>query len=136
MSLLDTQSNDIFDLIMNPLSWDKNFYKFTRDEKDMYPYSVQNNKDGSITIVHNVVGLNKKDVKLTTTIEEGNGYILISGETKDEITGKIYKVNSRFSCNKAYDLNNINSQMRNGLLYITIGAKKVKTPSVRTVEIN
>ena len=136
MSLLDTQSNDIFDLIMNPLSWDKNFYKFTRDEKDMYPYSVQNNKDGSITIVHNVVWLDKKDVKLTTTIEEGNGYILISGETKDEITGKIYKVNSRFSCNKAYDLNNINSQMRNGLLYITIGAKKVKTPSVRTVEIN
>ena len=53
---------------INPLNWEKDFYKFTRDEKDMYPYSINKNKDGSITIVHNIVGLDKKDLKLSTSV--------------------------------------------------------------------
>ena len=123
--MLNEKSNDIFDYFMNPFDWDKNFYKFTRDEKDMYPYSVNHGKDNSITIVHNVVGLDKKDLKLSTKIAEGKGWIIIEGQTKDEVTGKTYSINSKFSCDlNTCDLNNITSSMKNGLLYITIAAKK------------
>lgn len=110
---------------INPLNWEKDFYKFTRDEKDMYPYSINKNKDGSVTIVHNVVGLDKKDLKLSTKVINDKTYIIIEGQTKDEITGKTYSVNSKFSYDMTqYDLNNIKSTMKNGLLYITISAKK------------
>ena len=123
--MLNKKSNDLFDLLMNPFDWDKSFYKFTRDEKDMYPYTVNQGKDGSITIVHNVVGLDKKDLKLSTKVVDGKGLILIEGQTEDEITGKTYSINSKFSCDlNQCDLNNISSSMKNGLLYITIAAKK------------
>ena len=115
MSLLDKKSDDIFDLILNPFNWDKNFYKFTRDEKDMYPYTVNQGKDGSITIVHNVVGLDKKDLKLSTKVVDGQGWIIIEGQTKDEITGKEYSINSKFSCDlNQCDLDKITSSMKNG----------------------
>ena len=110
---LNNKSNDLLDFIMNPCDWDKNFYKFTRDEKDMYPYSVNKNEDGSITIVHNVVGLDKKDLKLSTNIVDGKGWIIIEGQTKDEITGKTYSINSKFTCDlNTCDLNKINSTMK------------------------
>lgn len=128
---------DIFDWAMNPFDWDKDFYKFMRDEKDMHPYSVIKNKDGSITIVHNVLGLDKKDLKLSTKEINGKNYILIEGKTKDEITGKIYSINSKFNCDiDRCDLNNIKSTMKNGLLYITIAAKEVKEPETKWIEIN
>src|SRR5699024_4023334 len=79
MSLKNTKNNDIydmFDFLVN-FDWDKNFYKFTRDEKDMYPYSVNENEDNSVTIVHNVLGLNKEDLKLSTKIADGKGWIII-----------------------------------------------------------
>ena len=83
LMLSNNRNNDLFDWFFN---WDKDFYKFTRDEKDMYPYSVVENENGSITIVHNVVGLDKKDLKLSTNIIDGKGYIIIEGHTKDELT--------------------------------------------------
>lgn len=136
MSLFLGSPNDIFDWAMNPFDWDKNFYKFNRDEKDMHPYSINQGKDGAITIVHNVVGLDKKDLKLSTKEINGTTYILIEGKTKDEITGKVYSINSKFSCdvNKC-DLSNIKSTMKNGLLYITIAAKEVKEPETKWIEI-
>ena len=136
--LLNNKSNDIFDYIINPFDWDKNFYKFTRDEKDMYPYSVNYNKDNSITIVHNVVGLDKKDLKLSTKIADGKGWIIIEGQTKDEITGKTYSINSKFTCDlKTCDLNNITSLMKNGLLYITIAAQEKKADiKTNIIQIN
>lgn len=135
--MLDKKSNDIFDLLMNPFDWDKNFYKFTRDEKDMYPYSVNHGKDGSITIVHNVVGLDKKDLKLSTKIVDGKGWIIIEGQTEDEVTGKKYSINSKFSCDlNQCDLNKITSSMKNGLLYINIAAKKKADIKTKFIEIN
>jgi len=117
----------IFDDLFNLLDWDKSFYKFNREEKDMHPYSIINNKDGSITIVHNVLGLDKKDIKLVAKEINGKGYILISGKTEDKITGKIYTINSKFNCDiKNCDLNNITSNMKNGLLYINIKLKEDK----------
>lgn len=137
MSLKNTKNNDIYDIFdfLVDFDWDKNFYKFTRDEKDMYPYSVNKNEDNSVTIVHNVLGLNKEDLKLSTKIADGKGWIIIEGETKDDITGKTYSINSKFNCDLKYcDLNKISSSMKNGLLYITIAPKK--NDSVKTKFIN
>ena len=134
MSLL----NDInlLDWAIDPFYWDKGFYKFNREEKDMHPYSINNNKDGSMTIVHNVLGLDKKDLKVSVQVINGRHYILIEGKTKDEITGKTYSINSKFSCDEhSCDLDSIKSTMKNGLLYITIASKKAELPQTKTIEI-
>jgi len=118
---------DFLDDIFSPFIWDKNFYNFTREEKDMHPYSVICHEDGSVTIVHNVLGLNKEDIKLVAKEMHGKGYILIAGKTVDEITKKTYSINSRFECNvQRCDLDKITSNMKNGLLYINIEAKENK----------
>ena len=69
-----------FDLdnLFNSFDWDRKNYKFSRDEKDMHPYSVINNKKETI-IVHNVLGVDKKDLKISLNKENGNTYILIEG---------------------------------------------------------
>jgi len=134
MSLLN--EINLLDWAIDPFDWDKGFYKFMRDEKDMHPYSINQNKDGSLTIVHNVVGLDKKDLKLSTKTINGKGYILIEGKTKDEITGKIYSINSKFSCDTTQcNLNDIKSSMKNGLLYIIIAAKQIEQPDTKMIEI-
>ena len=57
--------DNFFDLILDgPFTWDKNAYRFNRTEKDMHPYSVVNGKE-TLVIVHNVLGVDKKDLKLT-----------------------------------------------------------------------
>ena len=137
---INNESNDLFDYFMNNgFNWDKNFYKFTRDEKDMCPYTI-NKKNGSVIIVHNVVGLDKKDLKLSIRTEENKtwGFIIIEGETQDEITGKKYSVNSRLSVDlNSLDLNKVTSTMKNGLLYITIEAKKKTIENkVRNIQID
>lgn len=116
------------DLLNNPFDFDKSFYKFNRDEKDMYPYTIQNNKEKKIiTITHNVLGLNKEDIKLARKVEKGVSYIVISGSTIDDVTGKTYTVDSRFSVDAdVLDLDKATSTAKNGLLYIKIPYKKVE----------
>ena len=95
----------LLDWPINPFDWDKDFYKFMRYEKDMHPYSVIKNKDGSITIVHNVLGLDKKEQiqlydlvcdchktkKIPADIEE---FIIGNDEAKEKIRKIIYENNS------------------------------------------
>lgn len=128
---------DIFDLFLNtPFDWDKKSYKFNRDEKDMHPYSIINHEDKSI-IVHNIVGINKKDLKIRLEKEAGNAFIVIEGRTKDEITNKVYSVSSRFAIDYTQlDIKKATSTMNNGLLYITIPFLVIdNTNSVETIEI-
>lgn len=128
---------DIFDLFLNtPFDWDKKSYKFNRDEKDMHPYSIINHEDKSI-IVHNIVGINKKDLKIRLEKEAGNAFIVIEGRTKDEITNKVYSVSSRFAIDYTQlDIKKATSTMNNGLLYITIPFLAIdNTNSVETIEI-
>jgi len=100
----------------------------------MHPYSFITNPDNSMTIVHNVLGLDKKDIKLVVKEVNDKGYILISGETKDEITKKVYSINSKFDFSpRDYNLDNVTSTMKNGLLYITIGGKKEKPTSKENI---
>jgi HSP20 family molecular chaperone IbpA len=126
--------NDFFNLILeDPFTWDKNFYKFNRTEKDMHPYSVVDGKE-SIVIVHNVLGISKKDLKLSVK-REGKTYLSIEGKTKDIITTKEYSVSSRFELDTdQLDLTKVSSQLSNGLLYITIAKKKVE-PQLKSINI-
>jgi HSP20 family molecular chaperone IbpA len=113
--------NDLFDLF----DWDKKNYKFNRNEKDMHPYSIYNKED-KVIIVHNVLGLNKKDLKLTIN-SEGNSYqIHIEGKTKDKVSGTEYSINSKFAVDPStLKLDSIAAAMENGLLYITIQKKDI-----------
>lgn len=114
--------------LFNPFDFDKSFYKFNRDEKDMYPYTIQNDKEKKIiTITHNVLGLNKEDIKLARKVEKGVSYIVISGSTVDDVTGKTYTIDSRFSVDAdVLDLGKATSTAKNGLLYIKIPYKEIE----------
>lgn len=115
---------DLIHSFFEPFNWDKNLYKFTREEKDMNPYSISTSETHT-TIVHNVVGLNKEDLKLTRKSEDGVVFLVIEGETKDKITGKKYSVYSRFALDESQlETKDITSTMQNGLLYISIPLKQ------------
>lgn len=118
--------SELIDFLFEPFDWDKKSYKFNREEKDMHPYSIIKN-DKETIITHNVLGINKEDLKLTRKNENGDSYIVIEGKTKDELTNKEYSVSSRFALDESQlDLSGIKSSVKNGLLYIVIPNKKDK----------
>lgn len=122
-----------FDDLFSPLllDWDKKNYKFNREEKDMHPYSIKNTEKETI-ITHNILGIDKKDLKVSREAENGVSYIVISGKTKDNITGKEYSVNSRFALDeKQLDFAKINVTAKNGLLYITIPTKRIENKKTK-----
>lgn len=112
--------SDLLDLMFNPFSWDKKSYMFSREEKDMNPYSIKR-EENQVIIVHNVLGITKEDLKLSRKVENYDNFIVIEGETIDEITGKKYSISSRFMIDtNELDMARVKSTMKNGLLYITI----------------
>lgn len=113
------------------LDFDKEFYRFTRNLKDMYPYEIIR-KDNQATIIHNVVGLSKDDIKISLEKEGKIDYLVISGEKKNEITNKIYKVDSRFTINvDEITEEGIEWEVKDGLLYVYITFKKPEKPSIK-----
>lgn len=127
--MLDFDNLFNFDDLFNSFDWDKKNYRFNRDEKDMHPYSIIN-KETEVIIVHNILGINKKDLKISLTKEDGSTYILIEGETRDELTEKKYSINSRFLINAdKLDIKNVTSTTKDGLLYITIPLKSEEEAS-------
>lgn len=123
------------DELFNSFDWDRKNYKFNRDEKDMHPYSIINNKKETI-IVHNVLGVDKKDLKISLNKECGNTYISIEGKSIDEITKKEYSISSRFAIDIAQlDVKNITSTIKNGLLYIMIPLKPEEKSENIKIEI-
>lgn len=118
-------SISVYDLLVDPFIWDKEFYKFDRKEKDMYPYSIKyDKKEGKAILSHNILGIDKKDLSIAIKPEKGVNYLVISGKTQDEITGKEYSINSRFHISEDYDTDKIEAEAKNGLVYITIPFKK------------
>ena len=116
--------NELIDLFFPSFDWDKKSYKFNREEKDMHPYSVKNNEK-EVLITHNILGIDKKDLKITNESENGTTFILIKGKTKDSISGKEYSIDSRFALDETqFDLSGIKATAQNGLLYITIPTKR------------
>lgn len=118
-------SISVYDLFVNPLGFDKDFYKFDRWEKDMNPYSVKYDKEnGKAILSHNILGIDKKDLSIAIKVENRKNYLVISGKTVDEVTGKEYSISSRFYISEDYDTDKIEAEAKNGLVYITIPYKK------------
>ena len=118
-------SADMLNFLVSPFDWDKEFYRFNRWEKDMNPYSIKYDKEnGKVIMSHNILGIDKKDLSVTVKPENGKNYLVISGKTVDEVTGKEYSVNSRFYISNDYDVDKMKAEARNGLVYITIPYKK------------
>ena len=108
--------DDLFD-------FDRHFYFFNRDEKDMHPYDVVKTSN-SLVLTHNVLGINKEDLKVSIKTENLKHYLVISGTSKDKITGKSYSINSRFAYEpEEVDVSKAESEVKNGILYITIPYK-------------
>jgi HSP20 family molecular chaperone IbpA len=129
-------NEELLTLFIDPLTWDKESYKFIREEKDVRPYPVTNTKKETI-ITHNVLGINKKDLKLTMKSNREGMFLIVEGATKDSLTGKDYSVNSTFQLDDTQlDLTKISSKMENGLLYIIIPnkAEEIK-PQTFKIEI-
>lgn len=121
--MFDNDFNILIDTLF-PLDWDKKTYKFNREEKDMHPYTIKNSEK-EMLITHNILGIDKKDLKITNESENGRVFISIKGQTKDTITGQEYSINSRFALDETQlDLTGIKATAKNGLLYITIPTKK------------
>lgn len=113
------------------LDFDKEFYRFTRNLKDMYPYEIVR-KDNRATVIHNVVGLSKDDIKISLEREGKIDYLVISGEKKNEITDKIYKVDSRFTINlDEIATEGIEWEVKDGLLYVYVAFKEPEKPNIK-----
>ncbi len=112
--------------------FDRDFYRFTRNLKDMYPYEIiRRDNDNEVIVIHNVVGLSKDDIKISVDRDNEYDYLVIAGERKNEITDKIYKVDSRFIINlDDIDSNGVEYKVKDGLLYIYIKFKTPEKPNI------
>lgn len=127
------------DILDTWFDFDRDFYNFKRNEKDMNPYSIiRNPEKGETILVHNVLGINKEDLDISIKTENGRKVLYITGETKDDSTGQSYSINSRFSLSDFEKIKDIVSECKNGLLYITIKnevVKKIDEPKTQKIEI-
>lgn len=127
------------DILDTWFDFDRDFYNFKRNEKDMNPYSIiRNPEKGETILVHNVLGINKEDLDVSIKTENGRKVLYITGETKDDSTGQSYSINSRFSLSDFEKIKDIVSECKNGLLYITIKnevVKKIDEPKTEKIEI-
>lgn len=127
------------DILDTWFDFDRDFYNFKRNEKDMNPYSIiRNPEKGETILVHNVLGINKEDLDVSIKTENGRKVLYITGETKDDSTGQSYSINSRFSLSDFEKIKDIVSECKNGLLYITIKnevVKKIDKPKTQKIEI-
>ena len=126
----------MLDLLFNPFAWNKEVYQFNRLEKDMKPYSVHKNDNG-VTLVHNVVGVDKKDLSVKLIEENGISKLVIEGETEPSIDSpkSKYSVHSEFILDNNKKIEDISSKLENGLLYITINYEEPKEGSIKTIDI-
>lgn len=126
----------MLDLLFNPFAWNKEVYQFNRLEKDMKPYSVHKNDNG-VTLVHNVVGVDKKDLSVRLIEENGMSKLVIEGETEPSLDSpkSKYSVHSEFILDNNKKIEDISSKLENGLLYITINYEEPKEGSVKTIDI-
>lgn len=125
----------LFDAFDDLFDFDRAFYRFNRDEKDMHPYDIIN-KENEIIITHNVLGIAKEDLSISIKTIKNKNYIVISGTTKDKITDKSYTINSRFEYNpNEIDVSKATSELINGILYITIPYQNKDIPN-KDIQIN
>ena len=113
--------------------FDRNFYNFNRSIKDMNPYQIKDFDNYSV-LVHNVIGIKEEDLDISIVHERNVSYLEIKGETKNDVLGSTYSVNSRFIIDKD-NIKNINYNVEDGLLYITINYKEPCKEDIKITRI-
>lgn len=115
--------------------FDRRSYFFNRDEKDMHPYDVIRTEN-SLILTHNVLGISKEDLKVSVKTENLEHFLVIEGSSKDKITGKTYSITSRLSYDpEKVDVSKAESELKNGILYITIPYKAKKPINETGIQI-
>ena len=131
-SMIDSCVNSFIDDLFD---FDRHAYFFNRDEKDMHPYSITRTKN-SLILTHNVLGISKEDLKVSIRTENLKHYVVIEGSSKDKITGKVYSINSRLAYNPdEIDVSKAESELKNGILYITIPYKEQEKVNETGIQI-
>ena len=118
---------------MFELFFDRNFYNFNRSIKDMNPYQIKDFDNYSV-LVHNVIGIKEEDLDISIVHERNVSYLEIKGETKNDVLGSTYSVNSRFAIDKD-NIKSINYKVEDGLLYITINYKEPCKEDIKITRI-
>lgn len=116
--------------IMNFLDWQPADYSYTRATLDSKPYQIVRGEDNT-TIVFNALGICKEDVKVEINREHGIDYLCIGGETKNNVLGKTYSVNGRFSLD-GERVKDIEWETKDGLLTVAVNFKE---PEKSQIEI-
>ena len=109
--------------------FDDAFYNFNRAVKDMHPYYIRKFDDHA-TIIHNVVGINEKDLTIEIEPDRNTDWVVVRGYTKNEISDSAFSVNSRISFDKDTVMK-VDWDIKNGLLYINLYYKKPELPDIK-----
>ena len=88
---------------------------------DSHPYQIikGDNKD---TIIINALGIKEDDIKIElkpSKYDDRTTYLVIEGETENDITNTKYSITNRFSINKL-KVKEIEYGTKDGLLYIDV----------------
>lgn len=116
--------DDLFNLF-----WNKGSYSFDRAVHDMYPYKIKKEKD-KLVLIHNVVGINEDDLIIDIEEKDGKHYLVVKGDTKDEVFGD-YSINSSFEI-KPNSFEKIQYEVKNGILRVYLFKKE---PEEKTLQI-
>lgn len=124
--------NDL-ERIFNLLDWDVKSYSYCRPTLDSKPYQIIKDKDGKkSTIIFNALGIKKDNIEVSIERNQGQDYLTISGETKNELMNKAYNVSGRFVID-SNEVDEIDWDCSDGLLVIEI---KFKEPEKSNIKIN
>lgn len=114
------------------LGFDPDFLEFNRVTSVKKPYTIKNEENKSI-IVHEALGIKPEDINVNIETIKGITYLFITGETKNEVNGSIYKIKSRFSIDEN-KIDHIEKESKDGLLYVEIYLKEAQRPKINIID--
>ena len=122
--------SNIFDDFEN--MFDRLTSRFNRPVMDQQPYSVYSSEKGFI-VVCNTLGIDKNDIKVNVTKEQGNPYPVLSvtGDSKIEKINFSNSVNLRIRLKLNDEIESVSYESKNGLTLVYL---KVKTIKPETIE--
>jgi HSP20 family molecular chaperone IbpA len=113
------------------LSFDDTHYRFSRPmlEREGW-YSLE--KDGKLLLLLNVLGVDKKDIKLDVKSYDNNKQLIsVNGTTKNEKFDKDFSINMNIIVGKPME--NLEWDVENGFLTAEITFQEPVKPSVNIV---
>ena len=114
--------------------WDKPAYTFSRPVHDMKPYMIKTLED-RVVIVHNIVGIEPDDIKVSIVNEDGRDSLVIEGVTHNDVLNYDYKVSSKFGIVSADVFKSVTYEVKDGLLYINLFKKEPETTKLTVTRV-